>query len=70
MIPPSSYRGPSSSQQYYRPEIPFHASDKGSRSVEVKETNDESESPPPPTQPKRRPRRPTRRPPCGTCGHR
>jgi len=50
MTPPSAYRGPSSSQQYYRPEIIFHVSDEGSQSVEVEETDDEIESPPPPTQ--------------------
>jgi len=45
MTPPSAYRGPSSSQKYYRPEISFHASDEGSQYVEVEETDDEIESP-------------------------
>jgi len=47
MTPQSTYRGPSSSQQYYRPEMPFHSFD------EVEETYEESESPSPPPQPER-----------------
>jgi len=43
MTPPRAYRGSSCSQQYYRPEILFHASDEGSQFVEVEETDDESE---------------------------
>jgi len=70
LTPPSAYRGPSSSQQYYRSEIPFNVSEEGSQSVEVEDTDDESESPPPPPQPERRPLRPTRKPPCGTGNHR
>jgi len=70
LTPPSAYQGPSSSQQYYRPEIPFNVSEEGSQFVEVEDTDDESESPLPPPQPERRPRRPTRRPPCDTSSHR
>jgi len=64
------HRGPSSSQQYYRPEIPFNVSEEGFQYVEVEDTDDESESLPPPPQPERRPRRLTRRPPCSTGSHR
>jgi len=70
LTPPSVYRGSSSSQQYYRLEIPFHVLDEGSQSVEAQETNEESKSSPPLTQPERRSRRPTRRPSCGTGSHR
>ena len=70
LTPPSAYWGPSSSQQYYRPEIPFNVSEEGSQSVEVEDTDDKSESPYPPPQLERRPRRPTQRPPCGTSSHR
>ncbi|XP_027920570.1 uncharacterized protein LOC114178714 [Vigna unguiculata] len=59
LTPPSAYRGASSSQPYYRPEIPFNVSEGGSEFVEMEDTDDESESPPPPPQPERRPRRPT-----------
>jgi len=53
MTPSSAYRRPSSSQQDYRLEIPFHASHEGSQSVEMEETDDERKSPPPPPQPER-----------------
>jgi len=45
LTPPSAYRGALSSQPYYTPEIPFNVSEGGSESVEVEDTDDESESP-------------------------
>ena len=48
--PPSEYSGPSSSQQYYQPKMPFYGSKDVSQSVEVEETDEESKSPPLPPQ--------------------